>query len=566
MPDSKRHHGKRPFYRGGGGNKPKTTPPATSASGDQSHGGHSDVTTTPIVRAPPTIPIPLDTPRFADLAKENLVHPILLQTISEDLKFDHMMPVQAATFHDLLAERRDCLAQAKTGTGKTIAYLLPAIQTLINRKRPGGSRISLLVIAPTRELAMQIAKEATALLQRLPQYKVCFAIGGTNKDTEEMHILAGCDILIATPGRLYDHMSDERILEMFESLDTLVLDEADRLLDMGFMNALKDIVARLPDKEATNRQGMLFSATIAPHVEKFAHLVLSKNYKFISTIPAGEVPTHERVPQHLITVPTFSDVAAALIGSLRHEISLIPTEHFKVIVFAPTAALADFYGHILTSLPNFPPTSVLHARVSQNKRTKITNDFREASSSILVATDVIARGMDFPAVTTVFQVGIPADKESYIHRLGRTARAGAEGKGIFIVTSEESFFPRFTLKEIHFEQQEPDLSSAEDIKSIVEKMDDQGKTYQAWLGYYKSHCKAMGWDNHRLVEEGNRYAKDGLGAAETPSLQKSTVAKMGLKGIEGLVVVPNIPKAHHPGGGGEGRSRGSGGKGKGRGK
>jgi ATP-dependent RNA helicase MSS116 len=236
----------------------------------------------PRVSTPPlTESIPLDTPRFADLAKENLIHPIMLQTITGDMKFDHMMPVQAATLHELLSKRVDCLAQAKTGTGKTIAFLLPAIQTLINRNRKPGSGVSLLVISPTRELAMQIAKEANQLLQRLPQYKVAFAIGGTNKNTEEKQILGGCDILIATPGRLYDHLGDERVRNAFNNLDTLVLDEADRLLDMGFMNALKDIIKCLPDKETSNRQGMLFSATIAPHVEKVAHLVLSKNYKYV---------------------------------------------------------------------------------------------------------------------------------------------------------------------------------------------------------------------------------------------------------------------------------------------
>ena len=230
------------------------------------------------------------------------------KTITDDLKFDHMMPVQEATLRDLLQHRIDCLAQAKTGTGKTIAFLLPAIQTLINRNRPRGSGISLLVISPTRELAMQIAKEASSLLQRLPQYKVSFAIGGTNKDREERDILSGCDILIATPGRLYDHLSNQYVVEALRNLDTLVLDEADRLLDMGFMNALKDIIACLPDKEKSNRQGMLFSATIAPHVQKFAHLVLSSGYKFISTIPAGEVQTHERVPQLLVTVQKWATI------------------------------------------------------------------------------------------------------------------------------------------------------------------------------------------------------------------------------------------------------------------
>lgn len=357
-------------------------------------------------------------------------------------------------------------------------------------------------------------------------------------------------------------MSDAKILYCFRSLDTLVLDEADRLLDMGFINALKSIIGCLPKKDQAKWQGMLFSATIAPHVEKLAHLVLSKDYKFISTIPAGEMPTHERVPQQLITVPNFASVAPALVGSLRHELSNISAENFKAIVFAPTAAQADFYGTILESLPNLPPISVLHSRSSQSKRSKITNSFRDASSSILVATDLVARGMDFPAVTTVFQVGIPADKESYIHRLGRTARAGAEGKGIFIIASCESFFPTWTLKEIHFENQEPDLSSFEEVRSIAEKMEDHKKVYQAWLGYYKGHCKALKWDNTQLVEEANRYAREGLGAPETPALEKSTVSKMGLRGTKGLVVVPDAPRAHHRAGGGEGRSAGSGGKGK----
>jgi ATP-dependent RNA helicase MSS116 len=278
-------------------------------------------------------------------------------------------------------------------------------------------------------------------------------------------------------------LSDEGIKWAFRNLDTLVLDEADRLLDMGFMNALKDIIKCLPDKASTNRQGMLFSATIAPHVEKVAHLVLSKDYKFISTIPEGELNTHERVPQHLITVPTFSDVAAALVGSLRQEIALNGANIFKAIVFAPTAALVDFYGDILEAIPNMPKISVLHSRVSQSKRTQSTNAFRTAKNGILVATDVVARGMDFPLVTNVFQVGVPSEKEAYIHRLGRTARAGAEGRGTFIITEDETFFSKWTLKEITFEPTAADLSAKKEILSIAEKMEPemQAKVYQAWV-------------------------------------------------------------------------------------
>jgi ATP-dependent RNA helicase MSS116 len=516
------------------------------------------------VATPPlTENVPLDTPRFADL--KDVLDPILIATLIEDLKFDHMMPVQAATLKDLLMKRIDCLAQAKTGTGKTVAFLLPAIQTLLNKPRTAQAGISLLVLSPTRELALQIQKEAQKILKRIPRYKVCIAIGGTNKDKEEKAILAGCDILIATPGRLFDHLSNEKIVWAFRGLDTLVLDEADRLLDMGFMPQLKQIIRCLPDKEKTKRQGMLFSATIAPHVKEVAHLVLNKQYKFISTIQEGELNTHERVPQHLVVVPTFSDVAAAMVGSLRGEIKLNGVSTFKAIVFAPTAAVVDFYGEILSQLRDMPNVSVLHSRVSQSKRTSSTNAFREAKNGILVATDVVARGMDFPGVTNVFQVGIPSDKESYVHRLGRTARAGAEGRGTFIVSQAETFFSQWTLKEIKFEPAEADLSAKSEVLSIAERMEPEqhAKVYQAWLGYYKNHCKGMKWDNENLVREGNLLALNGMGAPEPPGIKKTTVGKMGLKGVKGLTVVPDPPRVGGGGrGGGEGRSGGAGGRGR----
>lgn len=415
---------------------------------------------------------------------------------------------------------------------------------------------------------MQIAKEAKQLLKNLPQFdKVSFAIGGTNKDREEKEILGGCKILIATPGRLNDHLSNPAVVNTFRNLDTLVLDEADRLLDMGFMNALKDIIKCLPDKEMTQRQGMLFSATIAPHVEKVAHLVLGQGYKFISTIKEGDLATHERVPQHLIVVPEFSDVASALVGALRSELAIEGAASFKAIVFAPTAALVDFYGEILEKLPGFPKVSVLHSRVSQSKRTNATNAFRDANNGVLVATDVVARGMDFPRVTNVLQVGIPSDKESYVHRLGRTARAGAEGRGTFIITEHETFFSKWTLKEITFEQGQADLSSKSEVFSIAQTIESQDKIYRGWLGYYKNYTKPLGWDNVRLVAEGNKFALEGLGCPEIPGIPKGTIGKMGLKGVRGLIPVPDPPRVPRGGGGGrggannasggaEGRSRG----------
>ncbi|KAG5994764.1 hypothetical protein E4U43_003174 [Claviceps pusilla] len=505
--------------------------------------------------------VPLDTPRFAQLGGQNLLHPSLIQAITDDMKFDHMMPVQAATLWELLPpNRRDCLVQARTGTGKTVAFLLPALQTMITQKRPAGSTISLLVISPTRELALQIAQEATSLLQRMPKYRVRTAIGGTNKDKEEKLILSGCDVLIATPGRLIDHMSNEDVSYAFRQLDTLVLDEADRLLDMGFMPSLREIVSKLPNRQEVNRQGMLFSATIAQHVNQVAGLVLSPGYKFISTIPEGEANTHERVPQLLIKVPTFSSVAAGMVGVIREEAAAQQQQQggsFKAIVFAPTAAAAGLYGQILSMIPGLPPVSTLHSRLTQSKRTRITNDYRAASSAILCATDVIARGMDFPGVTTVFQIGIPSEKQSYIHRLGRTARADAQGRGIFLISEAESFFPQWTLKQISFIPHKANMYPAEEIHRILDTIpeDDKAQIYKAWLGYYNNHLKGLRWDREELVRQANAYAREGLGCPETPPIQKSTVGKMGLRGVRGLNVVPDKPKSRGPGQrGGGGRS------------
>jgi ATP-dependent RNA helicase MSS116, mitochondrial len=493
------------------------------------------------VAVPPlSEPVPRDTPRFSDLMAHGVVLHTIIQTITQDLKFDHLMPVQAATLNELLPpSRSDCLVQSKTGSGKTVAFLLPAIQTLIEKNRGPNAGISLLVICPTRELAAQIAREADALLQRMPAYKICLAIGGTNRNAEWNLILAGCDVLVATPGRLFDYMSKWKALDIFRHLDTLVLDEADRLLDMGFLEALKAIVSHLPDKIETGWQGMLFSATIPPHVQQVARLVLSPGYKFISTIAPGELNTHEHVPQHLIIVPTFALLAPTMVGSIWEEAARVGIGAFKAIVFAHTAAHANFYGHILSNLPGMPEVYVLHSRFKQSRRTNTTDAYRSAKSGILVATDVVARGMDLPGVTTIFQLGIPADQESYIHRLGRTARAGASGRGIFIVAKVEEFFPRRILKKITFLPQAANLSSAPEVKAIAMQMEDlqKAKIYQAWLGYYKDKVKNLNWTKENLVAEANTFSRDGLGCLEPPPIGKTAVAKMGLRGTKGLVVV-----------------------------
>lgn len=550
-----------PFPRGQNQNQNRRAPPSEHPSAPFSTSSTprsaAAEAVEPVEDAPPkrSVTPAEDAQPFAALSALNL-DPVLLDTIHHDLHMTHMTAVQAETLPTTLAGK-DVLAQAKTGTGKTIAFLLPAIQKLVAPQSPaaaaarGGNPrqrpISLVVISPTRELAHQIAEEAKALLTRFPRYKVQTAFGGTNANTGLRRILDGCDILVATPGRLLDYLGQEdgALRDKMQGVNTFVLDEADRLMDMGFLPDIQKIVRYLPDKAATGRQGMLFSATINPRVQQFAQLVCSSGYKFISTIPAGTAQTHEHVPQRLISVPTFSGLTTALLGALRHEMNSIGKDTFKAIVFTPTAAQADFYAEALAAFRDLPPVVTLHSRLSQSKRTKCTEEYRKAKSSVLVATDVVARGLDFPGVTTVLQAGLPSEKESYIHRLGRTARAGAEGRGTLLLANPEVPFAKRELKMIKFVDTPADMSAHNDVMRVVDSIDEEkkGKVYRAWLGYYKAHLKTMGWTSADLVQQANILAKDGLSCADIPGVEKKTVGKMGLKGVPGLNITANMPTA-----------------------
>lgn len=479
---------------------------------------------------------------FNELTRFN-INRTLLNTVLLDMNLLTMTPVQAETLPYTLTGS-DILAQARTGTGKTMAFLLPAIQKLVTDTTrlslPRSARpISLLVISPTRELAIQIGDEAKRLLKNFPSHnRVHTAVGGTNAKTGLPQILRGCDILVATPGRLLDYLGqpDGALRHNLQGLQTLVLDEADRLMDMGFLPEIRKIVSFLPEQASTGRTGMLFSATINDRVHQFAGLVLSGQYKFVSTIPAGEAQTHDHVPQRLIAVPTFADLAPAVVGALRHENAAVGRNNFKTIVFAPTAAQVDFYAEVFARFNDLPQVVSLHSRLSQGKRTSTTQQFRTANSGILVATDVVARGLDFPGITNVFQVGLPSEKEAYIHRLGRTARAGAEGRGTLVLAASEPLFARKTLSMIKFVDTTPDLTAQAEVQRIVKTVDPekQAKTYRAWIGYYKSHIKLLGWTPAELVRQANAYVRDGLGATDIPMVEARFVGKTGLKGVPGL--------------------------------
>lgn len=470
------------------------------------------------------------------------------------MKHEFLSDVQAATL-DLALAGNDLLVQAKTGTGKTIAFLLPAIERLL--KAPVNTRrgVSILVLSPTRELALQIQKEAETLLAH-HTFSVQHAIGGTNQTAELKRLInSPCDILVATPGRLLDHLRSSSLPDRLSELKTIVYDEADRLLDQGFKPALDAISGFLPPRHT--RQALLFSATVSKEIKAVAAGALRPGYSFVSTLLEDETNTHEHVEQTYIITPQANFISTAV--SIIQQDMLAHPGSSKCMVFFPTARQVGFARELLSQLDGLPPILEIHSRKSQPARIKAADAFKVAKSAVLLSSDVAARGMDFPGVTLVLQVGLPANSDQYIHRLGRTARAGAAGRGILLLSSPEKFFLGTPgMRDIPLTPAPvPPSSIPLSLENVAREMKEQA--YRAWLGYYNGYSKAMGMSKQELVEAASEYAVEALGWTKgelPPGLEPRAVGMMGLKGVKGLNIQRRIVAPRNVGG--EGGARGGG--------
>ncbi|KAF2727069.1 DEAD-domain-containing protein [Polyplosphaeria fusca] len=456
----------------------------------------------------------------------------------ENMSFTYMSPVQQKVLTELPSVTKDCLVQAKTGTGKTIAFLLPAIQNLLNGNRPPRGQVAILVICPTRELATQIAKEAEGVTARLSRPMQCHtAYGGTGRASALQKFLNGDPtILVATPGRLNDYLGEEAVRDKFTDIKTVVLDEADRMLDEGFGPDVKRILNAIPPK-STGWQGMCFSATLPEKVKSVVKGVLLPDYTHLSTMDGNETPTIAKVPQYVVSVPSIEDTFRALYALLVVELSQDP-KGFKTIVFGQSAngvgLLHDMFERALPSLPKFE----LHSRMNQNQRTRTTEAFKTTQTGLMFASDVVGRGMDFPNVGLVVQLGMPANADQYIHRVGRTARAGKDGRAVIILYENEQFFIKVN-KALPINPYPMDIAAQlpkyqKDTDALLNGTDEKQrfKAYQGWLGFNKPFMNKMRVDPEGLVKLANQYAS-AMQLPEPPELEKKVIGKMGLKGVRG---------------------------------
>src|SRR5436190_7408659 len=330
----------------------------------------------------------------------------------ESLGYTTPTPIQTKSIPIILTGR-DLIGCAETGTGKTAAFLLPIIQKISEKPRPG---VRVLVLAPTRELALQIEKNYTELNSEKSNRSV-IVMGGTNIRTQIANLRRGVSVVIATPGRLLDLI--ERSAVDLSKVEVLVLDEADRMLDMGFLPAIRRILTVLP----TQRQTLLFSATMSSDIEQLARSTM-KQPQLVEVSPRGSAAKMVEQTAYLVALESKTALLLALLEKDAHAFE-------RVLIFTRTRRGAERISHILKARNH--SVNRIHADRTQGQRETALREFRNGRARVLVATDIAARGLDVDAVSHVINYDVPAAPEDYVHRVGRTGRAGNQGKAITIV-------------------------------------------------------------------------------------------------------------------------------------
>lgn len=327
-------------------------------------------------------------------------------------------PVQAASIPKVM-EGGDLIAIAQTGTGKTAAFVLPMLHRLVRISPPGKGRSTrALILAPTRELALQIMENIRTYGSSLP-IRVAAIFGGVEEAAQIKSVHKGVDIIVATPGRLIDLIGRQKL--DFKNLETLVLDEADRMLHMGFLPDIEKIVSHLPRR----RQTLMFSATLSKDIESLARRFLYQPKR----VQIGKASN----PADTV-VQCVYEVAGHLKDALLLEL-LKQVDFNRVLVFARMKDGADR----LTNFLKLKGVAVakLHSSRSQEQRLKALQDFKDGTARVLVATDIVARGIDIDGVTHVVNFDFPVNPDDYVHRIGRTGRAEAQGEAISFVPKED---------------------------------------------------------------------------------------------------------------------------------
>ncbi|KAG8424724.1 ATP-dependent RNA helicase [Metarhizium acridum] len=411
-----------------------------------------------------------------------------------EMGFTKMTAIQRTAIPPLLAGK-DVLGAAKTGSGKTLAFLIPAIEILSALRFKPRNGTGVIVVSPTRELALQIFGVARELMQHHSQtYGI--VIGGANRKAEAEKLSKGVNLLIATPGRLLDHLLNTPFV--FKNLKSLVIDEADRILEVGFEDEIRQIVKVLSNDD---RQTMLFSATQTTKVEDLARISLRPGPLYINVDEEKQFSTVDGLEQGYVLCD--ADKRFILLFSFLKRMK---EKKKKVIVFFSSCNFVKYYAELLNYIDC--PVLDLHGKQKQQKRTNTFFEFSNAEHGILICTDVAARGLDIPAVDFIVQFDPPDNTRDYIHRVGRTAR-GANTKGrslLFLQPNEVGFLSHLKAARVPVVEFEFPTKHIKNVQSSLEGL--IGKNYylqqsakeafKSYLHAYASHGLRSVYDVHKL--------------------------------------------------------------------
>ncbi|KAL3953893.1 hypothetical protein ACCO45_011849 [Purpureocillium lilacinum] len=440
-------------------------------------------------------PTSTDVKAFADLP--------LSQATAKGLKASHfqtLTDVQQRAI-PLGLKGRDILGAAKTGSGKTLAFLVPVLEKLHRAQWTEFDGLGALVISPTRELAVQIF-EVLRKIGRYHNFSAGLVIGGKSLK-EEAERLSKMNILVCTPGRMLQHLDQTAGFDA-DNLQILVLDEADRIMDMGFQSAVDALVEHLPK----TRQTLMFSATQSKKVSDLARLSL-KEPEYVSVHEAATTATPTNLQQHYITTP-LPEKLDTLYGFIKANLKS------KIIVFLSSGKQVRFVYESFRHLQPGIPLLHLHGRQKQTARLEITSRFTAAKHTCLFATDVVARGIDFPAVDWVIQADCPEDVDTYIHRVGRTARYESNGRAVlFLDPSEEpGMIKRLEQKKIPIQRVNVKEKKKRSIKNDLQNMCFQNPDLK-YLGQkaFISYTRAINLQKDKEIFKLNKLDLDGFAAA-----------------------------------------------------
>lgn len=476
----------------------------------------------------------LEFTKIADLAKSKYVGQPLVDALLK-AKFETLTPVQSRSLVPMFKEDKGVVVRAKTGTGKTLAFIIPTLQSIITdmlqnngRGSPEQYHVHTLVVAPTRDLAFQIQKEYNKVIECLPP-KLQRSIGtelcvGGKRSTFNLRRPAA--ILVATPGRLLDDLSNPKFRAVLSQIDHRVYDEADRLLEVGFEKELNEIDSIL---KSTREQlhphlnesfkSILFSATVDKSVDRFAKEQIGSSYNYINCVSKEDGEAHENINQTLVFTENYAETFTSSMQFVIHQMNTNPK--FKGLVFLPTVVGSEWFFECMKTAvtqdivnrKNFPRNNPnimkLNGSMTQNARDKNVARFKDVKLGLLVCTDVAARGLDFTDVSHVIQVAPSPQIADYVHKVGRTARAGKGGEAIIFLSKAEAPYKNALISKrgINFAEELTapallDKHGIEAIPSLLNKVSPSDDELANDLAFsYVGHVKQIA-SVYRLPFEG----------------------------------------------------------------